>query len=277
LKMNRRKLELKIKAFIRNIRPCGPPKPGAALAACLAAMLCAPSSFAGPPFLTDDPSPTETGHTTLFIASQHDVTHEDWIGTLPHFEFDYGVIPNVELHLLTPFVFNHPRDTGTMLYGYGDTELGIKWRAVDENGLFEGSPAIGTSPLFDIPTGDEDRGLGGGKARYFIPLFLQKSWGEENRRWTTYGGGGYRINPAPGNEDFWYTGWVLQRQVTDTLTLGGELFYITPETDDSSSRLGFNLGGMYDFSEHWHLLFSAGRDFHGPDLLLSYLAIQLTF
>ena len=36
-------------------------------------------------------------------------------------------------------------------------------------------------------------------------------------------------------------------------------------------------GGLFNFSEEHHLLFSAGRDIHGPDRFLMYLGYQVTF
>ncbi len=232
---------------------------------------------AGPPFFTDDPEPVEKGHGEFYIASQNAWTRDGWSGTLPHFEFNYGPVQDVQLHLIAPLVFDRRDDTQLMHYGYGDTELGIKWRPIHENALFDGSPQIGTFPIFELPTGNENRGLGNGRAQFFLPLWLQRSWGGENRKWTTYGGGGYWINPGEGNRDYWFTGVVLQKQVADHLTLGGEMFHTTPSADGGSNRTGFNLGGAYDFSEHWHLLFSAGRDFQGLNQLTTYLGIQLTF
>jgi hypothetical protein len=119
--------------------------------------------------------------------------------------------------------------------------------------------------------------LGNGKAQFFLPVWLQESWGEKDREWTVYGGGGYWINPGEGNKDYWFTGAVVQRQLTDQLTLGGELFYSTPSEDNGSSRMGFNLGGVYDLSEQLHLLFSAGRDIQGSSRLTTYLGLQWTF
>ena len=57
----------------------------------------------------------------------------------------------------------------------------------------------------------------------FIPIWLQKDFGD----WTTYGGGGYWINPGPGNRNYWFAGWLLQRQVTKQLALGAEVFHQT--------------------------------------------------
>jgi len=264
--------------FCALTRSFGQARMSVLVAVALIATAALPSLVsAGPPFLTDDPEPVEKGHGEFYIASQNVWESDGWSGTLPHFEFNYGPVQDVQLHLIAPFAYDRPDHTETMHYGYGDTELGFKWRPIHEDEFFKGCPQIGTFPLVELPSGDESRGLGNGKARFFLPVWLQKSWGEENRRWTTYGGGGYWINPGAGNKDYWFTGWLLQRQVTDALTLGGEVFFSTPSADDDSSQMGFNLGGVYDLSERLHLLFSAGRDFQGPNRLTTYLALQFMF
>jgi len=234
-------------------------------------------ALAGPPFFTDDPEPVGKGHGEFYIASQHSWSHDDRAGTAPHFEFNYGPTRPIQLHLILPLAYDRPDDAGETEYGYGDTELGVKWRAVDEDQWFGGCPQIGTFPLVELPTGDVDRGLGNGKAQTFLPLWLQKSWGDENRPWTAYGGGGYWWHPGTDNRDYWFTGVLLQKQVSDALTLGGEVFHTTPDAKDADSHTGFNLGGIYDFSEQRHFLISAGRDFDGDTQLTAYVGLQFTW
>jgi hypothetical protein len=245
--------------------------------AAIALAWAASAAHAGPPFFTDDPEPVEKGHGEFYISSQSAWSRDGWSGTLPHFEFNYGPIEDVHLHMIAPLAYSRPDDTHTMNYGYGDTELGVKWRPIHEDGLFKGCPQIGTFPLVEIPNGSRSRGLGNGGIQVFLPIWLQKSWGEERRQWTTYGGGGYWINEGSDNHDYVFFGWALQKQITDKLTLGGEVFFGSPSTVGGSTREGFQLGGVYDFTEHHHLLFAVGRDFHGPNLLTFYLGYQLTF
>jgi hypothetical protein len=104
-------------------------------------------------------------------------------------------------------------------------------------------------------TGNANHGLGAGQTQAFLPLWLQKDFDD----WTTYGGGGYWINPGAGNRNYWYVGWLLQRQVTKSLALGGEVFHQTSNATGKKGITGFNLGGVFDITEHHHLLFSAGR------------------
>jgi hypothetical protein len=164
--------------------------------------------------------------------------------------------------------------------GIGDTELGVKYRLIDP-GKSDWWPQVGVFPLVEIPTGDAKRNLGAGYTQVFLPIWVQKDLG----KWTTYGGGGYWINPGPGNRNYWFFGWTLQRQVTDKLALGGEVFHQTSNMVGRGESTGFNLGGVYDLTDHYHLLFSAG---HGgllyavdgarvSDPVTYYAAFQWTF
>jgi hypothetical protein len=239
--------------------------------------ILSPRALAGPPFVTDDPEPVEKGHGEFYVASEDAWTGNGGTGTLPHFELNYGPFRELQLHVIAPLAWTRAAGTGTTRYGFGDTELGVKWRFVREGAWCKRCPQVGTFPLVELPTGDQSRGLGSGHSQLFLPIWLQKSWGREGRRWTTYGGGGYRIRHGAQSTDSWFTGWEVQRQFTDALTLGAELFHETPSAVGAPSQLGFNLGGSYDLFARWHGLFSGGRDLRGPARLTVYLALQRTF
>ena len=227
------------------------------------------AAWAGPPFITDDPETVEYQHGEFYIASQYANNKDGKAGTLPHFEFNYGVIPDVQLHLLVPLAFVHP-DGGPTNYGLGDTEVGVKYRFIHES---ETTPQIGIFPIVHVPTGDSDLGLGSGHVPMFLPIWAQKSWGP----WTTYGGGGYWINPGGDNKNFWQLGWLGQREITKALTLGAEIFYFGKDTDDGRDRTGYNIGGIFNLSENHHILFSAGSDIAGDNRFSAYLGYQWTF
>jgi hypothetical protein len=227
-------------------------------------------AFAGPPFITDDPEPVDLHDYEFYIASYYFHMKGGTLGDGPHFEFNYGAAPNLQLHIIAPFAFSQP--TGSALqYGYGDTELGAKYRLVQEG---KTTPMVGVFPLVEVPTGDSNKGLGNGAAQWFFPIWLQKSFGS----WMSYGGGGFWHNPGRGNKDYWFFGLEVQNQVTKQLALGAELFHSTAEqTVDGSAQTGFNVGAIYDFDDGHHLLFSVGRGFENDNVLTSYLAYQWTF
>lgn len=230
--------------------------------------------FAGPPFLTDDPEPVELGHWEIYGFTAATQVRGDNSGTLGGVEVNYGAAPNLQLHLILPLAFDSPSG-GPTVASLGDTELGVKYRFITP-GEDDWWPQVGIFPLVEVPTGNAQRGLGAGKMREFFPVWLQKDWGD----WTTYGGGGYWVSPGVGNRNYWFAGWLLQRQITKDLALGAELFHQTADTIGGKETTGFNFGGIFDFSEHYHLLFSGGRGLQNPaftNQFSYYLAIQSTF
>lgn len=231
--------------------------------ACLGAAIVglrASTAIAGPPFRTDDPEPVEYHHNEFYIFTTGTRVYGDTGGVGPAFEYNYGAVPDVQLHAVVPLGFDSPSD-GPSHFGLSDIELGFKYRFIheDEKGA---TPQVGIFPLVELPTGSENRGLGAGYTRVFLPVWVQKSFGD----WTTYGGGGRWFNHSSkrATRDYWFFGWLLQKQVTKQLTLGGEIFHQTRDAVDAVPSTGFNFGGFYDFNDHNHLLFSGGRDFQNP-------------
>ena len=209
--------------------------------------------YAGPPFITDDPEPVDLGHWEVYGFSAGAGGHGDTTGLGPSLEVNYGAAPGLQLHFIGGLAYDiQPGDHLQM--GMSDTELGAKLRFINP-GEDDWYPQVGIFPLVEAPTGNARRGLGAGEWDEFLPIWLQKDWS----KWTTYGGGGYWINPGPGNRNYWFFGWLLQRQVTDDLALGAEVFHQTSNMVGRDASTGFNLCGVYDFTKNYHLLFSGGR------------------
>ena len=232
--------------------PC-PPKSLASVALALALFAAPQMAWAGPPFETDDPEPVDRGHWEVYIFSAGSIGSHDTTGLGPSLEVNYGAAANLQLHLIATTAYDAPSGSAAA-FGVGDTELGAKYRFINP-GKDDWYPEVGVFPLIELPSGNASRNLGAGQVQVFLPVWLQKNFG----KWTTYGGGGYWINPGPGNRNYWFTGWLLQRQVTAKLALGGEVFHHTAAMVGRGGSTGFNLGGQYDFTEHHHLLFSAGH------------------
>ena len=148
-------------------------------------------------------------------------------------------------------------------------EFGLKYRFIQETDY---RPMVGVFPLLEIPTGDVNRGLGNGRAWGKLPLWLQKSWGS----WTTYGGGGYAINPAPEQRNYYFGGWLLQRNFGERLTLGGEIFAQGKSSDDTRSFAVFNLGGFFKITPNFQILFTGGHTLAGGNHTIGYLGLYWT-
>lgn len=242
------------------------------------------SATAGPPFMTDDPEPVEYQHWEIIGFGMGSMAHGDSTGVVPAIEVNYGAVPNVQLHMTMAVAYNRQGATGTQ-FGYGDTSFAVKYRLITP-GENDWWPQIAIYPAISLRTGNPACGLGSGATHAFLPLWIQKDFGS----WTTSGGGGYGINPGPGNKNYWFVGWQLQRHVTEHLVLGGELFHQTATTTGqpgdvgfpigSKGTTGFNLGGTYDLTENFRLLFSAGRGIQNATMTNQfsyYVGIQATF
>jgi len=238
-------------------------------AAALLLFCCSWAGLAGPPFTTDDPEPVKYQHWELYIASQNTKSADGWSGTAPHLEVNYGAISNLQLHLITPLAYDAPAH-GTRQYGYGDTEVGVKYRFIQEADL---SPQVGLFPLLEIPTGSANGDLGSGHVQAFLPIWLQKGFGP----WTVYGGAGYGINPGIGDRNWGYGGLVAQCQISKSILLGAEVYHRTAMQIGMQADTAFNLGAVIDFSYRHHLLFSAGRSITGRTDFQAYIAYQFTF
>lgn len=235
----------------------------------VAAGLASQAVQAGPPFLTDDPEPVDLRHWEAYVFSTYDRSSGATGIQGPALEFNLGAAPGLQLHLVVPWAWNRVRGSRTGS-GWGDVELGFKVRLLKETAS---RPEVGIFPMAELPSGSASLGLGNGRAWFKIPLWIQKSWGP----WTTYGGGGWAINHAPGQRDYPFGGWLLQRDVNERLTLGGEIF---AQGADAVSGRGYtvaNIGGYFNFRPGFSLLFSAGRSIHGQRHTVGYLGLYWTW
>ena len=226
----------------------------------------------GPPFVTDDPDPTEYKHWEIYTFATFNHTSGVDFAQIPALEINYGLIPDVQLHAVTPLAYDR-MPAGKAHYGYGDTELGVKYRFVHET---DSLPEVGIFPLVEIPSGDSHRGLGNGNTQVFAPIWLQKSFGKD-KDWTTFGGGGFWYNPGHDRRNFFRVGWEIQHDLSKFLTPAAEIYHESKMNVGDRGHTAFNVGGYINFDEHNHVLFSVGRDIDGPNRFSSYLAYQLTF
>jgi hypothetical protein len=133
--------------------------------------------FAGPPYITDDPEPVEYRHWEVYLASIFTKQPEAWTATAPHLEVNYGALPNLQLHTILPMTLYAPAQ-GASSYGYSDTELGAKYRFVQERKWL---PQIGTFPLLEVPTGSHARNLVADICRHSCPFGCKRVSGRGPR------------------------------------------------------------------------------------------------
>lgn len=225
--------------------------------------------FAGPPFLTDDPVPVDYRHNEFYVFSTLD--HAEGASAIagPAIEYNRGVAPDMQFHVVLPLAWNIPGE-GPTTTGLGDTELGIKYRLVNAG---DGAWQVGAFPMIELATGSALRGLGNGRTWYRLPLWVQKSGG----KWTFDGGGGWIVNPAPGMRNASFGGMLVQYTFDPGWTLGAELFRQNAPAADQPGYTVLNLGGYLNFTPSFSLLFSGGRSVAGAHHTVAYLGLYWTW
>ena len=238
------------------------------LAVCLN-LVPALRTFAGPPFLTDDPDPTDYQHYEAYFFTTGDHAGNSYNINGPAAELDYGAFPDTQL----TFDIGMATATGGGMpsaSGFGDVAFSVKYRFLHET---NGWPELAVFPGLTLPSGDANRDLGNGRPTYHLPLWAQKSFVS----WTVDAGGGVFLNPAPGERDYPYGGLLLQRDCGKHLSLGGELFAQGQDADGDHGYAALNFGGSYHFSDHFSLQASAGRSVIGDKHTLWYFGLYWTW
>jgi hypothetical protein len=250
-------------------------------------LLLAPSSTtmwaqAGPPFQTDDPTPVDLGHYEAYIFGTLDGTPAELDTISPGFEFNWGAIPDIQLHIILPLgavlpsnkPVYAPGGVGPSAFGVEDMELGIKYGFLKQT---KHRPQIGSFTMFEIPTGSYSRGLGVGTTWYKLPIWVEKEVGP----WSLVGGLGYAVVPQTQYRNYLYGGYLVKRTLSEKLELSAEIF--------SHARQGFaaaqtqastliDAGGYYHLKQPGlQLLFAYGHSVAGQTESYAYLGLYRTW
>jgi hypothetical protein len=205
-------------------------------------------ALAGPPYVTDDPEPTEPGHWEIyaFAAGAHTPGETEGVSGL---DLNYGGAKDLQLTLAIPIAYEHSGGAGHA--GLGVVEAAAKFKVVHQA---EGTPIpdVAVFPRLFLPTARHR--FGSDKVGVLLPVWVGKDGGG----WSAFGGGGYQINPGAGNRDFWTGGLALTRDVSERLSLGGEVYHRSADAVGGHAFTGVNLGMAWRLTEHWSLLASGG-------------------
>ncbi|MFM6933088.1 MAG: transporter [Novosphingobium sp.] len=215
------------------------------------AMMCLGGPvLAGPPFLTDDPEPTETGHWEIYGPFVDFDGRGASVSGAAGAEINYGAAPDLQLTVGLPIAFEH--DPAGTKWGAGDLELSAKYRIVnDERHHLQ----VALFPGISLPTARN--GMGAGKVTALLPVWIQKDAG----KWSVFGGGGYAINPGAGNRNYWTGGVALSRQVSEALLVGVEIDRQGAAAVGEGATTSLGLGAIYRLSGRFRLLASGGPVF----------------
>jgi len=225
--------------------------------------------MAGPPYLTDDPEPTDYGHFENYAFTNGMVTRNG-TGGEAGLDLNYGGAPNLQLTATLPEAYD-VSSGGPALAGPGNIELAAKYRFLTQTDF---GLDVAVFPRVFLPSLSSN--VGDHHPSFLLPIWLEKDWGQ----WSAFGGGGCEINRGGGSQDFCQMGAVVTNKVRSNLQIGLEIFHQTADVRGGAATTSVGTGVIYDLNDHYHLLGYVGRGIENADetdRLNWYASILFTF
>jgi outer membrane putative beta-barrel porin/alpha-amylase len=201
------------------------------------------SALAGPPYVSDDPEPTDYKHFEIYTFSNGTATRGD-LGGAAGIDFNYGAAPDLQLTATLPAGFDRP-GSGRTGFGLSNVELAAKYRFLHQDSF---GLDVSVFPRVFLPSGSAN--VGNDTASLLLPVWVQKDWAGG---WSAFGGGGCVIS-GHASQNFCLTGGVVTYQLLPKLQLGAELFHQTADGNGTPASTSVGLGARYDVNETYHLL-----------------------
>lgn len=178
-------------------------------------------TYAAHPLITDDSGTQGKGRYQLELNGEFGKDREEGVKTET---FDikaiisYGVTENIDLVLTLPYhkIKIKEEDAKKSSEGLSDIGLELKWRFYEKDGL-----SLALKPGLTLPTGDEDNGLGTGKAT--LSLFFITTY--EQHPWAVHFNAGYirNENIIDERKDIWHLSLAGTFEVIENLKIVGNI------------------------------------------------------
>jgi hypothetical protein len=180
---------------------------------------------AGPPYVADDPEPTDYKHFEIYTFNSGTATQAGTTGATG-IDFNYGAAPDLQLTATLPAGFSRPVG-GPTSFGLSNIELAAKYRFLHQSDF---GLDVSVFPRVFLPSGSG--AVGNSFASLLLPIWVQKDW---SNGWSAFGA-------------------VLTYQLLPKLQVGAELFHQTADTAGTPASTSLGLGVRYDLNDNYHLL-----------------------
>jgi hypothetical protein len=227
------------------------------------------SAFAGPPYVADDPEPTDYQHFEIYTFNLGTTTRGGTSGE-SGIDFNYGAAPNLQLTAVLPAGFNQPLGDGLAI-GTSNIELAAKYRFLHQDSF---GLDVSIFPRVFLPSASN--GVSDNRTSLLLPIWVEKDW---NGGWSAFGGGGCTVTEGRGL-NFCQAGGVLTYQLLPKLQLGAEFFHQTADAVGTPATSTIGVGLRYDLNDTYHLLGYVRRAIENTNetnQLSWYAAILFTF
>ncbi|HCC54185.1 MAG TPA: transporter [Desulfobulbaceae bacterium] len=205
-------------------------------------------AFAAHPLLTDDAGTMGTGKAQLELTGEYGYDKADGVTTKTRqgdAAFTYGISEAVDLVIDLPYLqVRTSDDTATITEnGFSDTSLAMKWRFYEHDGL-----SLALKPGLTLLAGDDEEGLGAGKATYSLFFITSK----EMDPWAFHLNLGYIRNENKLDEEkgLWHASIAATVALTEQLTAVANLGVESNPDKLAGTDPAFVLAGLtYALSE----------------------------
>ena len=216
------------------------------LAGC-AGIVLSGHAWAGPPYVSDDPEPTDYQHYEIYFFTEG-VSGRSGSRGEAGIDFNYGALKDLQLTAVIPVDHAHPTG-GRTIAAVGNIELAAKYRFLHRDDF---GWDVAVFPRLFLPSASTN--IGERHYSLLLPLWLERDWSQ----WSMFGGAGCEINRGDRSKDFCVAGWVLTDQVLPNVQFGAELVHQTADTRGGSSSTRVGAGVRYDINDKYHFLAYAG-------------------
>jgi len=201
-----------------------------------------PTAFAAIPLITDDTGTQGKGKFQLEVLGEYDHDKEEGIkgetqGVAA--AFTYGILDSLDIVLAVPYAFWREKDGGCTEKedGLADLAIEAKWRFFEREGF-----SLALKPGLTLPTGDEDKGLGTGRATEYLFLIASK----EASPWAFHLNLAYIRNENKNDErdDLWHASLASSYEIFKQLKLAGDIGMEKNPDRCSSVDPAYILGGF---------------------------------
>jgi hypothetical protein len=235
------------------------------------------SAHAFHPLVTDDAGTVGKGGVQLEINAEiaYDKENLDDSATVKSeaaevaITLTYGLTENLDVAVTVPYQWLSAHQNDELIArekGISDISLDLKWRFFQKDGW-----GVALKPGITLPTGNEEKGLGNGRATGRIFFITSK----EIEPWAFHLNLGYIRNENKGEDraDLWHASAAAQVELVKDLKAVANIGIETNPASGSGTHPVFALGGLiYDLSEKISLDAGVKFGLTKPETDISYLA-----
>jgi len=239
------------------------------------------AAFAAHPLITDDAGTQGAGKSQVEINGEYgheeeDEVTEDTVETATI--FSYGINDDMDIVLGIPYQYIRTEDSEEPVEedGLSDMSIEMKWRFYEKDGL-----GFVLKPGITLPTGDEEKGLGSGRASYGLVFITTKEAEPLSFHFNLgYTRNAYKLeeDEEANRKDIWHVSLASELQIIEKLSAVANIGVEKNSDRESDTNPAFILAGVvYSVMENFDVDLGVKAGLNKPETdsaLLAGMAVR---